>query len=183
MAAPAQTTVQKAATAAKNSTHKASAVTQLPYNRLLQSAGKVITFGNPELENHALDVVVIAGKNLVAVEDRYGLALINTTTNKVETRWRYADHQSYKNLVSTYSGITTFTYKKTTCLAWSAQGGKAGEGKVMIAELENDTLNRISDIPFLPVAPAKVALPNQIVAFIMKTEYLFCTSFSTATTS
>ena len=166
MATQAQTTVQKAATAAKNSNNKTTATTQLPYNRLLQSAGKVITYGDPELENHALDVVVIPGKNLVAVEDRYGLALINTTTNEVETRWRYADHQSYKNLVSTYSGITTFTYKKTTWLAWSAQGGKAGEGLVMIAELENDTLTRISDIPFLPVAPAKVALPNQVVAHV-----------------
>ncbi|MFZ4476577.1 MAG: hypothetical protein ACOYPR_15375, partial [Saprospiraceae bacterium] len=30
----------------------------MPYNRAVHSAGKVITFGNPRLENHTLDVAL-----------------------------------------------------------------------------------------------------------------------------
>ena len=53
-------------------------VTLMPYNRLLQSAGKVINYGDPELENHTLDVCVLPNKKSIVVEDRYGIAIINT---------------------------------------------------------------------------------------------------------
>ncbi len=35
---------------------------EMPYNRMIQSAGKVITYGNRELENHALDLTVLPDK-------------------------------------------------------------------------------------------------------------------------
>ena len=42
-------------------------VTLMPYNRLLQSAGKVINYGDPELENHTLDVCVLPNKKSIFV--------------------------------------------------------------------------------------------------------------------
>ena len=72
-------------------------VTLMPYNRLLQSAGKVINYGDPELENHTLDVFVIPNKKSIVVEDRYGIAIINTTTKTVQYRWSLQDNTIYKN--------------------------------------------------------------------------------------
>src|SRR3954449_5237498 len=88
---------------AAKTTATASAV-QMPYNRLIQSAGKVITYGDPELENHALDITSFNKKKAIAVEDRYGLALINLNTNKIQSRCSFTDSANYTDLVSTYSG-------------------------------------------------------------------------------
>src|SRR4051794_41177893 len=88
-------------------TATASAV-QMPYNRLIQSAGKVITWGDADLENHALDITLLPGKKSLVVEDRYGIAILSAKTNRIVKRWSFADSSAYKDLVSTYSGITAF---------------------------------------------------------------------------
>ena len=135
---------------------------QMPYNRLIQSAGKVITYGNPELENHALDIVSFSNKKTIAVEDRYGLSLINTSSNQIQTRWSFTDSANYKDLVSTYSGITSFVYRDTTYVAWSAQGANEDRGFVVIASVQGYDIKKVSFIQFKAIAPAEVALPNQV---------------------
>jgi len=47
----------------------------LPYNKVIQSAGTVIRYGKPSLENHAMDVASLNNKNLVVVQERYGFLL------------------------------------------------------------------------------------------------------------
>src|SRR5215217_7932951 len=49
----------------------------MPYNRFMDPAGTVIRFGNPRLENHSLDCVMLPGGTVLAVEDRYGVAFID----------------------------------------------------------------------------------------------------------
>jgi hypothetical protein len=49
----------------------------MPYNRFIDPAGTIIRFGNPTLENHSLDCSLLPGGDVLAVEDRYGLAFIN----------------------------------------------------------------------------------------------------------
>ncbi len=95
-------------------------LTLMPYNRIIKSAGTVIRFGDPALENHALDITTIPATDLVVIEDRYGFALLNVKTAKLEQRISYADYPAYKNLVSTYSGIKTFTSNGKTYIVWSA---------------------------------------------------------------
>jgi YVTN family beta-propeller protein len=138
-----------------------TSATQMPYNRLVQSAGKVITFGDPELENHALDIVSFNDKKALAVEHRYGLVIINPASNQIQTRWSFTDSANYKDLVSTYSGITSFVYQGTTYIIWGAQGGRADRGFVVIASVKGYSIDKVSFIPFQAIAPAKVALPNQ----------------------
>ncbi len=140
-----------------------SSPVQMPYNRLIQSAGKVITYGNPELENHALDVTALPDKKSVVVEDRYGVAMIDVKTNVIVNRWSFSDSVAYKNLVSTYSGIISFVYQNKTYLVWSAQDGKSDKGFVVLAELKRAAINTISLIQFNAIATAKVAIPNQVV--------------------
>ena len=136
---------------------------QLPYNRLIQSAGNVITYGNPELENHALDITVLPDKKYIAVEDRYGIVIIEVKTNEIKSRWSFSDSTTYRDLMSTYSGITSFIYHQQTYLVWSAQGSHQNRGFVVIAEVNNSLIKAVSFLSFTAIAPAKVAIPNQVV--------------------
>src|ERR1700753_1147073 len=40
----------------------------MPYNRLIDPAGKTISFGDPNLENHSLDVRLIPNSSLLVIE-------------------------------------------------------------------------------------------------------------------
>jgi hypothetical protein len=42
----------------------------MPYNRIIDPAGKVIKFGDPRLENHSLDAKLIPQTNLTVTELR-----------------------------------------------------------------------------------------------------------------
>lgn len=112
--------------AKKNGTTLFTSDVQMPYNRLIHSAGKVITYGNPDLENHALDLTVLPDKKYIAIEDRYGIAIFDAKTNMIKTRWMFADSSSYKDLLSTYSGITSFVYNKVNYVVWGTQGEEKG---------------------------------------------------------
>lgn len=133
----------------------------LPYNRIIKSAGNVIRFGKPELENHALDIAALDEKELAIVEDRYGITAINIREKKVLNQWRFTDIQRFGNYMSTYSGIKTFTDKGKTWIVWGAADRSSGKSSVMIAEWESGIKN-IADIPFDKVVPATNAIPNEI---------------------
>ncbi len=151
-----------------------SSPVQMPFNRLIRSAGKVITYGNPELENHALDVTILPDKKYIAVEDRYGVAILDVKTNKIKTRWAFSDSSSYKDLVSTYSGITSFAYRQSTYIVWGAQGSGQDRGFIAIAEVRKGTIIHLSFLPFAAILPATVAIPNQILFHIENnTPYLY----------
>src|ERR1700744_5811553 len=90
----------------------------MPYNRLIDPAGKVIRFGDPRFENHSLDVKLIPQGHVLVVEDRYGITLIDTTQNKVIAKWAYNDDQRYSGLMSTYSGIKTWATGSETNIFW-----------------------------------------------------------------
>ena len=137
--------------------------TQMPYNRLIQSAGKVITYGNADLENHALDLTILPDNENVAVEDRYGIVILNAKTNQIKTRWSFTDSTAFKDLMSTYSGITSFVYNQVTYIVWSAQGNKQDRGFIVVAELNKTSIKNLSFIQCNAVAPAKVAIPNQVL--------------------
>ena len=166
-------TQRKAPSSEGKSTVSAPAI-RMPYNRLIQSAGSVVTYGNPDLENHALDLTILPGKENIAVEDRYGIMILDAKTNNIKARWSFADSSAYKDLASTYSGITSFVYNHSTYLVWSAQGGKQDRGFVVIATLNKAAVKEVSFIPFKAIAPAKVAIPNQVLVNIENnTPYLY----------
>ena len=72
----------------------------LPFNRSIRSAGKVIRFGNPELQNHALDAAAL-GNSSVVIEDRYGIAAMAPIKNKILQRWSLLDDPKYQGYMST----------------------------------------------------------------------------------
>ncbi len=133
----------------------------LPYNRILHSAGEVIRFGNPDLENHALDVAVLSEDGMLVIEDRYGVLAVDAVSKKIISRWSFTDVAAYKNYMSTYSGIKSFTESGKTWIVWSAAERDGGHAAMMIAEWENGFKN-IATIPIETIAPAANALPNEI---------------------
>ena len=77
----------------------------MPYNRFIDPAGTVVRFGDRKLENHSLDLVLLPGGRIVAVEDRYGLALLDIETNRLIYHLDYGTTAPFKGLMSTFSGI------------------------------------------------------------------------------
>jgi YVTN family beta-propeller protein len=130
----------------------------MPYNRIIRSAGQVVRFGSPAVENHALDICRIEGTDLVAVEDRYGIAVMDVN-GTIKDRFTYTDKKELGNIVSTYSGIKSFRYQGKTWIVWSAAGG--ANARLMYAEW-TDKITGIGTLDIERKAPAKNAIPNEI---------------------
>lgn len=133
----------------------------MPYNRLAQSAGTVLTYGDPRLENHTLDVTQLPGGTQVVVEDRYGIAVVDRLVRSIVYRWSFRDVSEYKAMMSTFSGIEAFTYQNRTYIVWGVSEAK-GKSGVMIATWANGKISNAELLPFSPLAPAPLSLPNDV---------------------
>ena len=136
-------------------------LTQLPYNRIINSAGKVIRYGKPDLENHALDVTKIANSNLVAVMERYGMFVINPDTQEIVNHIRFTESKTLGRYLSTYSGIKSFKYNNKVYIVWSAAEREGGKAALIAVEWSNKIEN-IIEIPLQAELPAPNAIPNDI---------------------
>lgn len=134
----------------------------MPYNRLVASAGKVITYGNPRLENHTLDVTLLPDHNLLAIEDRYGIAILDRKKNTLISRWSMPDSKDFRNLMSTFSGIKAFNFQNKTYLAWGVSERERGRSGILLAQWVNDSITSVELLPFAAVAPAPISLPNEV---------------------
>jgi DNA-binding beta-propeller fold protein YncE len=133
----------------------------LPYNRLLAPAGHVVAYGNLDVENHALDVQLVPGTPLLAVEDRYGVALLDTLQRRVAVRWSYADDARTKGMMSTYSGLKVQRDNGTTHLYWSAANGTTRQSAVLDVAYTAGQL-RVARLFSFAAVGAPLALPNDI---------------------
>jgi len=134
---------------------------QMPFNRSVLSAGKVITYGNPELENHALDLCILPDQQNLVVEDRYGIAILDAAKQELKYRWAFGDQREFRSFMNTYSGIKSFVYQDTTYIAWSATGNK-DKGYILIAQWDGTTIKNVSTIQLLKINPAANSIPNEI---------------------
>ncbi len=135
----------------------------MPYNRLIDPAGKVISFGDPAFENHSLDVKLIPQTTVLVVEDRYGITLIDTIRGKVINRWAYNSDKRFSGLMSTYSGLKILKKGAETQIFWSAADGGSQRSFVMKAVWDGQQITIQTPFPFKPLAPSPLALPNELV--------------------
>jgi YVTN family beta-propeller protein len=134
----------------------------MPYNRYIDPAGTIIRFGDPDKECHALDCVMLPDGYTLAVEERFGVAFINTLNGKVVTYWEYSSEKAFKDFRSTYSGIKAVSHDQETHVYWSAADGGSGRSLV-IDGLWKDGHLKISDtIGFKAFKPAPLALANDL---------------------
>ena len=134
----------------------------MPFNRIIHSAGTVIRFGNPNLENHALDAAILSKDGKMVIEDRYGIVAMDAIQKKIISRWTFSDINRYSNYMSTYSGIRSFIEDGKTWVVWSAAAKSGSKSAIMIAEWGTNSFTNFSDIPIEKINPASNALPNEI---------------------
>jgi YVTN family beta-propeller protein len=141
---------------------KAPGQIQLPYNRMIQSAGKLISMGDSTRENHAMDCALSPDRKWLAVEERYSVVFINTAKNEVEHILKLDNIPELKGCMSTYSGIYWYRKDKVDYVFVSISRDK---GDSYVVQLKWDgkkaTLSQL--FHFKPVLPAKLSLPNELV--------------------
>lgn len=133
----------------------------MPYNRIISPAGETITYGDAELENHSLDLQSIPGTDLIVVEDRYGIAVINAKTKKVLSKLAYSD-SAFKGFMSTYSGITVVKDSSKIKIYWSAANNNGHKSYVFEALWDGNKIQFTDHIDFLPSGDSPLALPNEL---------------------
>lgn len=133
---------------------------ELPYNRVIRSAGEVVRYGKPELENHAMDVANLADKNLVVVQERYGFFMLDIAQKKVIDYFRFSEHNAYIGYMCVYSGINTSIINGKEYILFTA--ASRSKSAIVIAEWNNGIKN-MTNIPIEKKSPASNALPNQVV--------------------
>lgn len=140
--------------------------TLMPYNRIVASAGKVLNYGNPRLENHTLDVALIPGNTHLVIEDRFGIAILDRRSEKIIERWDLTKDPRFAGMKNTYSGIKSFVFNHQHYIVWSVAGQENEKGGVLIANWNGQNITQVDYLPLAPKTPAPGALPNEIeVAF------------------
>lgn len=136
----------------------------MPYNRIIDPAGTVISFGDAADENHSMDVRLIPGTRFIAVEDRYGMTIIDTTAKKVASRWTYKQDARYRGLTSTYSGLKVVNIDNQTQIYWSAAAGKGKDSKsyVFQAVWKEGNISIQNTFSFKAEGESPLALPNDL---------------------
>lgn len=134
----------------------------MPYNRLVASAGKVRAYGDPRLENHTLDVALMPDQNLIAIEDRYGIAILNRKKKRIIYRWTFAGNPDFQGVMSTFSGVKAFEFQQKTYLVWGASQGGNGRSGIVITQWANDSITKPEFFPFPAKKPAPLSLPNEV---------------------
>ncbi len=146
----------------QGSLHPVSLPVLMPYNRIIRPAGKAVSYGDPNLENHSLDLQPIPGSDLVAIEDRYGIAILDPGSRRIISRWSYADEEAYHGYMSTYSGIQVIKDGQGVSIFWSAAHGVDPTSKVFQARLKGRSLNVVRTFDFVPKGDSPLALPNEL---------------------
>jgi hypothetical protein len=141
-------------------THKRQV--QLPYNRLIQPAGLQIVFGDEALENHALDVVLSPDGKWLAVEERYSIIFISTSTNKVVYRLPNNLNSDLSGGMNTYSGIRWYSESGKSEVYWSVVGVN-NRSFVASAKWDGQKAEFGRLFEYQAVTPADIALPNELL--------------------
>jgi DNA-binding beta-propeller fold protein YncE len=128
----------------------------MPFNRIIASAGDVVRFGNPDYENHALDVAAI-NDHLAAVQDRYGILIVDTKSSTILQRWLFTDVQAFRKLMTTYSGIKVIKNDGEIFIYFTASDNSK-KGMVLVAKFTDkmetpqeffsfNAINKIAPLP------------------------------------
>ena len=134
----------------------------LPNNRWIHPAGTQVYFGNPALENHALDVALSPDEKWVAVEGRYEVAILSAETGNLVANLPLSGLIQGQNLMNTFSGICWLQEAGQYKLYWGSVGGK-GVSFVVEAAWDGKKLTGSDSYAFQTEAPAGNALVNEVL--------------------
>lgn len=156
-----------------NISEKKDNITQLPYDRFIQPAGKLIVMGDSTKENHALDCSLSSDNKWLAVEERYSIVIINTSTNKVENIFHLESVPELKNAMNTYSGIHWYKKNNIDYVLFSTSN-TSSDSYVVQLKWDGKKASLYKILNFKPEFPAKLALPNELlIRTENKNDYLY----------
>lgn len=145
----------------------------MPYNKIIEPAGKIIRYGNPDLENHALDCVFDPQKKVLAVIDRYGLAFVNPVSDKIIDRLAYPDYKVIRRYENTFSGLTWYQHNDSLFVLTSVVDSRNSDSFVLMFSWNGRKARLMRTFPLKAMPPAPVALPNDLaVSYESSGDYL-----------
>jgi len=133
----------------------------LPYNRWIDPAGALLTFGSKDQENHAMDVALSPDGKWLAVEGRGEVEVVSATSNKIVATFQLNDYFKGQVRMNTFSGICWRQEGTLSQLFWGAVG-KESSG-VIKATWGNNKFTDADYLPFEKEAPAETALVNEVL--------------------
>ncbi len=139
-----------------NTAQNSNKTLTIPYNKILEPAGTQIFFGDPSLENHALDVALSPDEKILAVEGRYSVVFVNTNDNRIIHRLSMKKYDK-KNSKNSYSGITWFSHNGKQYVLWGTLN------KVMQAQWNGKNAEIVKTYFFKPKKGVSGSIPNEIV--------------------
>ncbi len=133
----------------------------MPYNRMIDPAGKQIYFGDPNFENHALDCAVSPDGKTLAIMGRYEILFYDIESGRLVFELVPGGESLFRGAMNTYSGIRWYRKEGRQYLVWSlvCQGRRS-----YVLEARWDDLQAAISgyFQFLPESPSPVALPNEV---------------------
>ena len=146
--------------------------TELQWNRLLNPAGKKLVFGDPELENHALDASLSPDGKWIAVEERRSIVFIDVKKEKIVYKFSLDSCGILKKVKSTYSGISWISNESEQSVLLSVEGKK--KSYVICVSWNGSSAKLMDYYTYMPRDNAKYALPNQmLMRHESKGDYLY----------
>jgi YVTN family beta-propeller protein len=133
----------------------------MPYNRIIDPAGEQIYFGNPELENHALDLAMSPDHHTLAVEGRYRIIFYDVEYGKIISELRLWDDPAFELAANTYSGIRWYRKGDRQYILWSLVA-PWNRSFVVMARWDGQKATITNRYLFAASPPSRVALPNEI---------------------
>ena len=133
----------------------------MPYNRIIDPAGKQIYFGSPNLENHALDCAISPDSRTLAILERYRILFYDIETRRLISELIPANEDGLRGAENTYSGIKWYRKGNKQYVMWSLVA-KRTRSFVIRAIWDGRKAVIANRYRFMPKAPSPVALPNEI---------------------
>ena len=103
---------------------------------------------------------LIPGSELLAVEERNGIVIIDPQKKEVIAKWNFRDNRLFSKLKSTYSGIQVWQNDNKTYIFWSAANDKTSY--VLQAEWDGQKIAIKNAFPFNAEGKSPLALPNEV---------------------
>jgi YVTN family beta-propeller protein len=147
----------------------------MPYNRIIDPAGEQIYFGNPNLENHALDCALSPDFKTLAIMGRYRILFYDLESRRLISEIIPDEDDVLQGAVNTYSGIKWYQKGGKQYVLWSLVCQRT-RSFVVMAQWDGQKAKIVKRYQFMPEAPSPVALPNEIeIIRESKVDYLFVT--------
>ncbi len=128
-------------------------VVEMPYNRVLKPAGKMIFFGDSVKENHALDVAFSPDRKNVAVEGRFSVDIVDVATDSVI--FSFPVNKLFRSSC-TYSGIKWVDLDGRSVIFFSIRD------MVIQVEWKNNEMELMNTYQFRKENGARASIPNDI---------------------